>query len=191
MSKEKFLQELSVNLSSLPESEIKKHLDDYEERFDQLVEGGVEETEAVEEVANEIFLKLPVRTLIKNRIRPKDGWTGRNIIIAVLTAPVWIPLALAMIAVTAAVLLAIVFVLAVFIGIVITMLIFGIFAIVRGFGFIPLGRGYAILTVGMGFFSLGTACLFTLVTEFLITGLRRNGRRLYEKIRMSLLRKEA
>lgn len=191
MSKEKFLQELSVNLSSLPESEIKKHLDDYEERFDQLVEGGVEETEAVEEVANEIFLKLPVRTLIKNRIRPKDGWTGRNILIAVLTAPVWIPLALAMIAVTAAVLLAIVFVLAVFIGIVITMLIFGIFAIVRGFGFIPLGRGYAILTVGMGFFSLGTACLFTLVTEFLITGLRRNGRRLYEKIRMSLLRKEA
>ena len=98
MTKLAFLDELEKRLSQLPQGEIDKHLSYYAEMIDDMTEDGMGEAEAVEklgpasEIAAQIFKETPLSTLMKTRARPQEGWSARNVALAVLLSPLWVPL---------------------------------------------------------------------------------------------------
>ena len=98
MTKAVFLKTLSDKLHRLPAQERQQHLDYYDELLSDMMEDGIPEQEAVEKlgdisrIVDEILKDIPIQTLVKNRIRPKNGWTGAAIAFAVIGAPIWLPI---------------------------------------------------------------------------------------------------
>ncbi len=98
MTEPAFLDELEKRLSQLPQEEIDKHLSYYAEMIDDMTEDGMGEAEAVEklgpasEIAAQILQETPLFVLMKTRARPKEGWSTRNVVLAVLLSPLWVPL---------------------------------------------------------------------------------------------------
>ena len=77
MNKQEFLRQLAAQLHSLPQSEIQKSLDYYEELIDDNVEDGRSEEEAVaalgdpKEIADGILLDAPLTALVCARLKPQ------------------------------------------------------------------------------------------------------------------------
>lgn len=104
MTKLEFLEKLNSRLQALPEGELQDTLSYYDEMIDDKTESGLSEEEAVfelgspEDVARETLLNLPLPTLIKQKCKRKNPWKGWEIALLCIGAPVWLPLALAAIA---------------------------------------------------------------------------------------------
>lgn len=105
MNKQAFLDALWQALGDLPQDDVVQSLEYYEEMLDDSIEDGLTEEEAVallgspEEIAERIRLEMPLPTLVRARAanarRPK-AW---EIVLIVLGSPVWLPLALSVLAV--------------------------------------------------------------------------------------------
>ena len=77
MDKYDFLLALEARLEGLPEADRQASLDFYSEMLDDLVEGGMTETEAVaslgspEAIAEEILLEMPLPKLVKAKMKKR------------------------------------------------------------------------------------------------------------------------
>ena len=105
MNKEALLNSLKEKLAGLPEAELKKSLDFYSEAIDDRMEDGLSEEEAVaamgdvKDIANEILEDIPLKKLVKNKVKnvtPKRGLKPWEIVLLVLGSPVWLPITLAL-----------------------------------------------------------------------------------------------
>ena len=98
MNKAQFIAELRRRISQLPPAEIEKSAAYYEEMIDDRIEDGkteeqaVAELEDVEVIAERILRETPIHTLVKTKVQPKGGWSAAAIVLAVLGAPLWLPL---------------------------------------------------------------------------------------------------
>jgi len=98
MTKLEFLNELGRRISQLPPDEIDRRLFYYAEMLDDMTEDGMSEEEAVSrlgspaELAGQILKEAPLSTLMRSRMKPKEGWSGLKVLLLVLGAPVWVPL---------------------------------------------------------------------------------------------------
>lgn len=113
MNKETFLSALRGRLSSLPEEDIKKSLDYYNEIIDDHIEEGLSEEEAVqtvgslEEIVAQILMDTPLPKLVKAKAKPKRTLKTWEKVLLILGSPVWLPLLFAVACTAACVLLAV------------------------------------------------------------------------------------
>lgn len=100
MRKDEFLAILRKNLSGLPKEEREDRVSFYSEMIDDKVADGYPEEEVVddlgtpEQVAKEIIGDTPLRTIIKERVKPKRSLKGWEVLLLVLGFPLWFPLVL-------------------------------------------------------------------------------------------------
>lgn len=98
MNKDAFLSALHGRLSGLPEEDIKKSLDYYNEIIDDHIEEGLSEEEAVqavgglEEIVSQILMDTSLPKLVKAKVKPKRSLKTWEIVLLVLGSPVWLPL---------------------------------------------------------------------------------------------------
>ncbi len=196
MSKEMFLRELARKLHRLPETEVKQRVSYYEELLDDMIEDGIPEAKAVarlgdiNEIAKEILCEQPLPTLVKNRVRPKNGWNAAAVTVAVLGAPLWVPLLFALILTAAAIVLSIGAVILSLFAMVAALAIAGGLIIIRGFCLFPVSGSYAVFALGLGIAALGFTCLAALAAKYSAIGLYRGGCWLYRAAKGLLIAKE-
>lgn len=108
MDKYDFLLALEARLEGLPEADRQASLDFYSEMLDDLVEGGMTETEAVaslgspEAIAEEILLEMPLPKLVKAKMK-KRRLSGLEITLLAVGFPIWLPISIALLAVVFAI----------------------------------------------------------------------------------------
>ena len=98
MNKTEFSTCLAQRLGTLPQSEIEKSQTFYSEAIEDRIEDGMSEEEAVaamgdmDEVAKNSMLDMPLSTLMKAKMKPKNGLNAGSIALIVLGFPLWFPL---------------------------------------------------------------------------------------------------
>jgi uncharacterized membrane protein len=150
----------------LSEEDIDKALDFYMEAINDRIDDGLTEEQAIkavgtsDEVAEQILMDTPLPKLVSATVKPQRKLKAWEIILIVLGAPVWIPIAIALLSVALAVfitLFALMFALAaVLIGFVISgiaLLIMAVIAVFAG------GAGTALLKFAVGLVAIGVGIL--------------------------------
>ena len=105
MRKQEFLEALRDRLSGLPKPELEDRLAFYAEMLDDSIEEGREEEAAVaelgdiDEIATQIISDIPLARLAKERIKPKRRLSALSIALIILGSPIWLSLAIALLAV--------------------------------------------------------------------------------------------
>ncbi len=100
MKKDEFIARLRKNLSGLPKDEREDRVSFYSEMIDDKLADGYPEEEVIEdlgtpeEVAKEVIGDTPLRTIIKERVKPKRSLRGWEVVLLVLGFPLWFPLVL-------------------------------------------------------------------------------------------------
>ncbi len=197
MTKEIFLHQLRIRLTRLPEAEIQQHLDYYSEIIDDMLEDGISEEEAiasfgsVDETAQAILRDTPLTTLVKQTARPKKGWTAPAIILAIIGSPIWVPLAIAAIAVVLAVFVAIWAMIGAVFAVVLALGVSGVFLLLRAFGLLlTAGAGYMFMTLGVALISAGLCLLAFLGAKQIALWLVRLSKRAFAGIKSLFIGKE-
>lgn len=196
MTKERFLQELTRRLRQLPPDEVERQRAYYEELLADMMEDGMEEEAAVEklgdisEIVEEILRDTPLPTLVKTKFKPRNGWTTAAIVVAILGAPLWLSLLLALAATIFAVCLAIGAVILSLFVMVGALAIAGLTIIFRGVTLFSLGGSYVIFSIGSGLLLLGLVGLSFLAAKYAAIGLFRGGRWLFRAIKGLFIVKE-
>lgn len=109
MNKLDFLYALSAKLSGLPESDISRSLDYYNEIIDDRIEDGMSEQQAITElgsiddIAEQILLEAPLAKLVKAKVKPRRTLMAWEIVLLILGSPIWLSLLIAAFAVILAV----------------------------------------------------------------------------------------
>jgi len=166
MNRQEYLDEIKDKLLGLSEEDIDKALDFYMEAIDDRIDDGLTEEQAIkavgtsDEVAEQILMDTPLPKLVSATVKPQRKLKAWEIILIVLGAPVWIPIAIALLSVALAVfitLFALMFALAaVLIGFVIggiALLIMAVIAVFAG------GAGTALLKFAVGLVAIGVGIL--------------------------------
>ncbi len=107
MNRNEFMNEIRSRLTGLPEADIQKTLDFYNEALDDRMEDGLSEDQAVEalgtpaEIADKVLMETPLPTLVKAQpaTEPRRKIKAWEIVLIVLGAPVWLPITIGLFAV--------------------------------------------------------------------------------------------
>lgn len=196
MTKEVFLRELERGLHQLPPDEINRRKAYYEELLADMMEDGISEEDAVAKLGNlpeiidEILRDTPLPTLVKNRLRPKHGWTVAAITVAVLGSPIWVSLLFALVVTVGAMILAFFSVILALFLTVIALALAGVLVMIHGFGLFAVNAGLAIFSIGTSLIMLGLVCLSFLAAKYASIGLYRGGRWLVRAVKGLLIQKE-
>ena len=100
MDKQAFLSELRSRLSGLPEAELKRWEEYYEEILADSMEDGLSEAEAVaalgspEDLAAQILMDTPLPQLVRAKVSSRRKLSGWEVVLLVLGSPIWVPLLL-------------------------------------------------------------------------------------------------
>ena len=98
MRKQEFMDRLREKLSDLPIAETEERLGFYEEMIDDRIEEGLSEEEAVaaigspDEIAAQIIEEIPLKKIVKEKIKPKRKLSALDIVLLVVGFPLWFPL---------------------------------------------------------------------------------------------------
>ncbi len=101
MNKQEFLMSLQKGLNGLPKADIDEQLAFYGEMIDDLIEDGRTEQEAVceignvEEIISQIIANIPLKKLVKEKIKPKRALRIWEIIFLSVGSPIWLSLLIA------------------------------------------------------------------------------------------------
>ncbi len=189
MTKEVFLRELTRGLQQLPPEEVKRQRAYYEELLADMMEDGIDEEAAVaklgdvSEIVEEILRNTPLPTLVKTRLKPRNGWTTAAVVGAILGAPIWLSLLLALVMTVFAVCVSFGAVIVAAFAVVFALAIAGVGIIIRGVTLFSLGGGYVIFSIGSGLLLLGLFCLSFLAAKYAAMGLFRGGRWLFRTVK--------
>ncbi len=101
MNKSEFLSSIQSGLRGLPKEDIEERLSFYSEMIDDQIEEGLSEEEAVAEIGtadgvlSQILSEIPLSRLVKESVKPKRALKAWEIVLLVLTSPVWVSLLIA------------------------------------------------------------------------------------------------
>ena len=101
MNRQEFNAELSRQLRGLPEADLTRSLEYYNEMIDDRMEDGMSETEAVaalgpvDQIVRKIAADVPIGRLVRQQVKPKRQLQGWEIALLIIGAPLWLPLVLA------------------------------------------------------------------------------------------------
>ncbi len=177
MNKKQFLDSLSEKLRGFPEEDAKKSLEYYSEIIDDRIENGENEEEAVAGLGNiddilaQILADTPLPRIVKEKVKPKRNLIGWEIALILLGAPLWIPLAIAILAVILS-LYVILWSVVISVCATAAVLIFSAVALL-GAGAVMLFTGHAvqgILILGTVFICTGSFILVFIICKALVRG---------------------
>lgn len=175
MKKEEYLSQLRKYLKRLPKDDYENAMEYFTEYFEEAGEEGeekvIEELGTPKEAAGELLSNLLTKKVNTPKKRKEKHYT-KNVmflsILAILTAPISVPLAISLIVVVGCLLVS----LACVIGSVfvsgITVALVGIKLIVRAFVAIPFSASGTLVIGGMGIFAIGCSILIILLGIWLI-----------------------
>lgn len=208
MDRTQFLASISEQLAGLPQEDIQKSLDYYDEMLCDRIEDGMSEEDAVaelgapEEIAEQILLDTPLPKLIKARTKTmkKPSSTAMHaweIVLIVLGSPIWLALIIAAAAVVIALAST---VLAIYISL--WAVLFSIFVsalalaisfiagITLGIIFLCTGKApSAVLLLGGALICGGLAILFYLLSKLLAVGFAKGTKAIFAAIKKAMIRK--
>ena len=101
MTKQEFSAALRNALTGLPQDDLERSLDFYQEMIDDRMEDGMSEAEAVadigsvEEVADQILADTPLVRLVQEKVRPVRRLKAWEIVLLALGSPIWLSLLIA------------------------------------------------------------------------------------------------
>ena len=105
MTKTEFFEKLRKELSGLPKSEIDELIAFYGEMIDDRMEEGLTEEDAVtaagsiEQIVSQAINDTMLAKIAKERIKPKRKLTALELVLLAIGSPIWISLAVSVIAV--------------------------------------------------------------------------------------------
>ena len=103
MNKAEFLAALREKLSGLPEEDFNRSVDYYTEMIDDRMEEGMSEEEAVaclgsmDEIITQILSEVSLPKLVKEKVKPKRALAVWEIILIIISAPIWFPIVLSVV----------------------------------------------------------------------------------------------
>ena len=109
MDKIDFLYELQQKLQGLPEDDISRSLDYYNEMIADRMEEGMTEQQAIEDlgsiddIARQILCDIPLPKLVKAKVKPRRTLHAWEIVLLLLGSPIWLTLLIAAFAVVLAI----------------------------------------------------------------------------------------
>ncbi len=98
MRKQEFLESLRKGLAGMPKEEIEERLAFYGEMIDDCMEEGLSEEDAVakigsvDEIVSQTIADIPFTKLVKEKIKIKRQLKGWEILLIVLSFPIWFSL---------------------------------------------------------------------------------------------------
>ena len=101
MNKKEFLDILHARLAGLPQDDIERSLEFYEEMIDDRMEDGMDEQQAVNEIGSvdeavaQILSETPLQRLLIEKAKPSHTLRTWEIVLLALGSPVWVSLLLA------------------------------------------------------------------------------------------------
>ena len=189
MTKLEFMQQLQQGLSQLPQTEISERLGYYEEMLQDMMEDGMTEQEAVEKlgdpavIARQILEEVPLTTLVKTRVRPRNGWSTAAIVLAILGAPLWVSLAIAAVSLVGSLYLTAWALVLSFYAVVLSLGLGGFAVIVGSVSRFGSGLAGALLGLGGGLTAVALGCLGVCAAYYLTLGIWKGTRWTYLKIK--------
>jgi uncharacterized membrane protein len=105
MNKKEFLKELENRLALLPSDDVEASLEYYSEMIDERIEEGMDEESAVaslptpEKAAADVISEMSIPKLVKAKIKAKRTLRLWEIVLIILTLPIWLSLILAVVSV--------------------------------------------------------------------------------------------
>lgn len=175
MNKEAFFRALQTKLSGLPQEDLERSLEFYDEAIDDRMESGLTEEEAVgdlgpvDEIVEQILSETPLPKLIRAKVTPSRSLRAWEIILLVLGCPVWLPLMLAAAVTGLAIYAAIWSVLAAVYAVVLAFALSGIVLLITGFG--------QLMFMGLGLASMGLSVLLFFAATEIAKGIVRLSRK--------------
>lgn len=167
MTKNDFLSRLSVDLADLPQEDIKRVLDYYNEMIEDYKEDGMSEEQAInavgniDEIISQVIHETSLPKLINERIKRHRVLSVWEIVLLILGSPIWLSLLISVIACFIAVYAVIWSVVVCFYAVVLT---FAALALAGIFGSVPLfamgNMGLAVIFIGLGLMGAGFMVLF-------------------------------
>ena len=97
MTKHEFILRLREGLRGIPKSELDERLDFYKELIDDRIDEGQTEEDAVTDIGNvneiisQILSEIPLRKIIKEKVKPNKKMKWWEITLIILGFPVWFP----------------------------------------------------------------------------------------------------
>ncbi len=104
MLKDEFLKTLEVRLSGIPQEDLDKTLDYYNEIISDKQEDGMSEIDAVkslgtlDEIVNNTLKEIPIKKLVKEKLNLNRKLKTWEIVVLSLTSIIWVPVSIVMIA---------------------------------------------------------------------------------------------
>ena len=196
MNKQEFLEAMKNGLSGLPQEDIDRSVDFYEEMIDDHMEEEMTEEEAVEaigpvnEIVQQILSEVPLTKLVK--AKASRNWSPWEIVLLVLGSPIWLSLLLAAGAVILAVYIVLWSVVLVLYTVDISFALIGVLGIIGSllYAFV-LGGGLpgAMMFVGTGLIFSGLALLLISGSGQITRGMVYVSKRLFQCIKMPFIKK--
>ena len=162
MTKNEFISRLRARLSGLPKDEIEERLAFYSETIDDRIEDGLTEEEAVadlgdvDDIAAQIIAETPLVKIVKDKIKPKRKLRAWEIVLIAVGAPLWLPLAVAALAVILAIVVSVWSVVVSLWSVFASVAASGAACVALGVCLIVFGKVYfGIAAIGMGLFCAG------------------------------------
>lgn len=109
MNRQEWMQALRSGLRGIPQEEVEKSIAFYDEMISDRIEDGMTEAEAVaaigsvEDITAQIVSGIPLKKIVKAKVKPHHALRTWEIVLLILGAPVWLPLLLAAVCIVSAV----------------------------------------------------------------------------------------
>jgi uncharacterized membrane protein len=169
MTKRAFLAELERRLYGLPKDDREEKLSFFSEIIDDKTEDGMSEEDAVkdigsvDDIADQILRETPITTIARERVKPKRSLGGAEIILIIVSSPIWISLGIAAVSVMLSFYAALWSVLVSLWAVALAFAASGIGGILSGVAFILVGNGTSgAIMLGLGLILSGGTILLVI-----------------------------
>lgn len=195
MNKREFLADLAEKIDCLPQEDINHWIDYYSEMIDDRIEDGMSEEQAVYamgnvyDIATQIMIDTPIRTLVKTKAESARRLQSWEIVLLAVGAVVWVPLLIAAIAVVFSMYVTMWALLISAYAVAVSFCVCGIASMAACF-FVIGGTSEVIAAVGIGLILTGIGVIMILGLRYAAHGIVFISKTIWRGIKKLFIRKE-
>lgn len=195
MNRNEYIDSIKEKLKGLPDADIEKAVEYYEEAIDDRLEDGLTEDQAInsigtpDEIAEKILMEFPITKIVAAKTKPKRALRVWEIILLIIGSPIWLTLAIMLF-------IAALFVVIMFFVAIIVIVVCLLAVLVGGFGgvvtciaqLIRYGN-LDVMTLGLSLVTLGAGVFLLIPTKNFVVWLFEQFGRFFKWIKRKIVRK--